>query len=77
MNVPARPAKENGMDLGLTDKVALVTAASRGLGRAVARTLAQEGAHVVICARGRDDIDAAAAEIDAAGRGRGGWGPVG
>jgi 3-oxoacyl-[acyl-carrier protein] reductase len=70
MSVPASPVKEDGMDLGLTDKVALVTASSRGMGRAVARVLAQEGAHVVICARGQEDLDAAAAEIDAAGRGR-------
>jgi 3-oxoacyl-[acyl-carrier protein] reductase len=58
------------MDLGLTDKVALVTAASRGFGRAAARALAAEGAHVVMCARGKEDLDAAAAEVDAAGRGR-------
>ncbi|MEW6129035.1 MAG: SDR family oxidoreductase [Acidobacteriota bacterium] len=40
------------MDLGLTNKVALVAAASRGLGRAVAEELAQEGASLILCARG-------------------------
>ncbi len=39
------------MDLQLADKVALVTAASRGLGKASARKLAREGARVVMCAR--------------------------
>jgi len=40
------------MDLGLRGRVALVTAASRGLGRASALALAEEGAAVAICARG-------------------------
>ncbi len=39
------------MDLGLKDKVALVAAASRGLGRAVAEELAAEGASLILCAR--------------------------
>jgi 3-oxoacyl-[acyl-carrier protein] reductase len=39
------------MDLGLKDKVALVAAGSRGLGRAVAEELAAEGASIVLCAR--------------------------
>jgi 3-oxoacyl-[acyl-carrier protein] reductase len=47
------------MDLGLRGKVALVAAASKGLGRAVAHELAAEGAHVVICARGADALHAA------------------
>ena len=53
------------MDLGLHDKVALVTAASRGLGRAVALRLAQEGAHVAICARGEAQLVETAAQIEA------------
>lgn len=51
------------MDLGLRGKVALVAAASKGLGRAVADELALEGARLVICARGRDALEAARGEI--------------
>jgi 3-oxoacyl-[acyl-carrier protein] reductase len=53
------------MDLGLRDKVALVTAASKGLGKAVALRLAQEGADVAVCARGEAHLARAAAEIEA------------
>lgn len=55
------------MDLGITGRVALVTAASKGLGRASAEALAAEGARVVICARGRAALDATAQAIAAAG----------
>ena len=55
------------MDLGLRDRVALVAAGSKGLGRAIALELAAEGAQVVICARGKDALDATVAEIVAAG----------
>ena len=58
------------MDLGLANKVALVGGASKGLGFAVARALAAEGAHVVIAARDEDAIERAAAAINAAGGGR-------
>jgi 3-oxoacyl-[acyl-carrier protein] reductase len=51
------------MDLGLRDKVALVAASSRGLGRAVAEELAAEGMRLVICSRREDAIRAAAAAI--------------
>lgn len=51
------------MDLGLGERVALVGAASKGLGRAIAEELAHEGARVVICARGAADLQAAAHEI--------------
>jgi len=51
------------MDLGLKGKVALITGASKGLGRAVAEELAREGAHVSICARGKEDLEKAAAGL--------------
>jgi 3-oxoacyl-[acyl-carrier protein] reductase len=51
------------MDLGLRDRVALVAAASKGLGRASAEELAADGARVVICARGAEALQAAAAKI--------------
>jgi 3-oxoacyl-[acyl-carrier protein] reductase len=54
------------MDLGIKNKVALVTAASRGLGRAVAEELAAEGAALVICSRRPETIARVAHEIEAA-----------
>jgi 3-oxoacyl-[acyl-carrier protein] reductase len=53
------------VDLGLRGKVALVAAASKGLGRAVADELAAEGARLVICARGADSLTKARDEIAA------------
>jgi len=51
------------MDLGLKDKVALVTAASRGLGFATAKELAREGARVIIAARSKEKLERSAAAI--------------
>ncbi|WP_334173856.1 glucose 1-dehydrogenase [Pseudoxanthobacter sp.] len=51
----------------LCGKTALVTGASRGIGRAIAGALAQAGADVAVTARRRDDLDAVVAEITAAG----------
>lgn len=53
------------MDLGLDGKAALVGGASRGIGRATAFGLAREGCRVAICARGREQLEATAAEIRA------------
>ena len=51
------------MDLGIKDKVALVTAASKGLGKAVATQLALEGAKVIICSRNLVSLQKAKTEI--------------
>jgi 3-oxoacyl-[acyl-carrier protein] reductase len=53
------------MHLGLKNKVALVAASSRGLGRAVAEELAREGAALVLCARGDGALRETAAAIRA------------
>jgi 3-oxoacyl-[acyl-carrier protein] reductase len=54
------------MDLELKDKVAVVGGASKGLGRACAEVLAQEGARVALCSRSQADLDRAATEIHGA-----------
>ena len=54
------------MDLGIRGKSALVCAASKGLGRACAFSLAREGANVTISARGKEALEATAQEIRAA-----------
>jgi 3-oxoacyl-[acyl-carrier protein] reductase len=53
------------MDLGLRNRTALVTAASKGMGKACALGLAAEGVRVLMCARTARDIEAAAAEVRA------------
>ena len=53
------------MDLGLQDRVCVVTGASRGIGRALSAQLAGEGARVVMVSRSEDELSAAAGEIGA------------
>ena len=55
------------MKLGLEGKKAIVTAASRGLGRAVALRLAEEGVELAICARGQENLARIGAEIQRLG----------
>ena len=53
------------MDLGIRDKLALVTASSDGMGRNVAHTLAAEGANLVLFSRSEDKLHTACHEIEA------------
>jgi 3-oxoacyl-[acyl-carrier protein] reductase len=55
------------MDLGLKDCKAFIAGASKGLGKACAKALADEGARVFVCSRSAEEIKRAAAEIGAAG----------
>ncbi len=57
------------MELGLSGAHALVSGASRGIGRAIALALAREGCRVAAIARGREDLAAVAAELARAGGG--------
>lgn len=54
------------MDLGLEDKIALVTGGSKGIGLACAKWLAAEGARIVICSRSRANVDAALSTLPGA-----------
>ena len=52
------------MDLGLKGRVAIIAAASKGLGRAVAEELAGEGCKIAICARRDKELELAAKQIE-------------
>src|SRR3954468_16448566 len=55
------------MDLGLSDRVALVMGASKGIGRGIAAELVAEGARVAVSSSSRERIDATAGELGAEG----------
>ncbi len=74
LNAPPRLGATGGgpegrmeMDLGLSGRKALITAASRGIGLAIAQTLADQGADVAICARGEAGLESARKDIEARG----------
>ncbi|MDQ3991569.1 MAG: SDR family NAD(P)-dependent oxidoreductase, partial [Actinomycetota bacterium] len=54
--------------LDLTGRVALITGGSKGIGRAIAVAMAGAGADVAVAARGADDLDRVAKEVEALGR---------
>ena len=57
------------MDMGLDDKVAIITGGSEGIGKAAALGMAKEGAKVIIVARRQEVLDQAATEIRTATEG--------
>src|SRR5436853_5311555 len=61
------PTGETTMDLGLKGKNAVVLGGTRGIGRAIAATLAGEGTNVAVCARNADQVAATVAELKAGG----------
>jgi 3-oxoacyl-[acyl-carrier protein] reductase len=65
----ARPGKirRTRMDLGLKDRVAIVTGGSRGIGKAICLGLAAEGCSVALCARGEETLRQTEAELKVAG----------
>jgi NAD(P)-dependent dehydrogenase (short-subunit alcohol dehydrogenase family) len=59
----AQSREPRAMNLQLQDKVAIVTGASKGIGRAIAKTLAQEGMRLVVVARSRAQLDELASPL--------------
>ena len=58
------------MDLQISGKSAIVCASSKGLGKACAKALANEGVNVLICGRGQEALDQARDELAALGKGK-------
>src|SRR6202163_4772419 len=65
--VPPVNKRKNQMDLGLKGRNAVVLGGTRGIGRAMADTLAGEGAGVAVCARNADQVASTVAELKALG----------
>jgi NAD(P)-dependent dehydrogenase (short-subunit alcohol dehydrogenase family) len=63
----ANTRRNREMDLGLDGRRIAVTAASRGIGLAIARTFADQGCHLAICARGAAGLEAARKDLEARG----------
>lgn len=55
------------MDLGLSGKNAVITGSTRGIGRAIANLLADEGVNLAICSRNQQEVDSAVADLSAKG----------
>src|SRR5688572_1951581 len=67
---PSPPAEGDPRDMAeqiLRGKTAIVTGGSKGIGKAIARSLSSAGASVALAARGREDLEQAAKEIEAEG----------
>jgi NAD(P)-dependent dehydrogenase (short-subunit alcohol dehydrogenase family) len=64
---PTGQGRSDEMDLGLTGKKVLITAASRGIGLAVAQTFADNGCDVAICARGDAGLESARKDLESRG----------
>ena len=64
---PTGTGSEKDMDLGLNGRKALVTAATRGIGLAIAQTLADQGCDVAVCARGAEGLETAQKDLEGRG----------
>jgi NAD(P)-dependent dehydrogenase (short-subunit alcohol dehydrogenase family) len=60
---PPDKGQDQAMDLNLSDKIAIVTGASRGIGRAIAQTLAAEGMKLILVARSGEDLGSLASSL--------------